>query len=214
MGYYDDYLEHHGIKGQKWGVRRFEKEGGGLTAAGKIRYGDYSDSYKKQKGGASSALKAVGNTVAAKVYGMNKKVYKNSNKTLSSMNAAKEKEFRNKAEQHAKDMIEKEEAKKAYKEEYKKNLKDIKENASLGDKLTYNAATRRRAAKIMTKYNNVSMAEANKQAKKEAWRNTAILVGAYAAVVIGSKAIANKKAQSSYSPISSSTLNKISSFRP
>lgn len=40
MGYYDDYLAHHGIKGQKWGVRRFENENGSLTAEGKKRYGD------------------------------------------------------------------------------------------------------------------------------------------------------------------------------
>lgn len=33
------YLAHHGIKGQKWGVRRFENPDGTLTAAGKLRYG-------------------------------------------------------------------------------------------------------------------------------------------------------------------------------
>lgn len=33
-----DYLYHHGIKGQKWGVRRFQTRDGGLTTAGKIRY--------------------------------------------------------------------------------------------------------------------------------------------------------------------------------
>lgn len=32
-------LYHHGIKGQKWGVRRFENEDGTLTPAGKERYG-------------------------------------------------------------------------------------------------------------------------------------------------------------------------------
>lgn len=34
----EDYLEHFGIKGQKWGVRRFENEDGSLTEAGKERY--------------------------------------------------------------------------------------------------------------------------------------------------------------------------------
>lgn len=33
-----DYLYHHGIKGQKWGVRRFQNHDGGLTAAGRLRY--------------------------------------------------------------------------------------------------------------------------------------------------------------------------------
>lgn len=48
MGYYDDYLEHHGIKGQKWGVRRFENKAGHLTAAGKKRY-DNSDKESSSK---------------------------------------------------------------------------------------------------------------------------------------------------------------------
>lgn len=32
-------LKHHGIKGQKWGVRRFQNEDGSLTEAGRKRYG-------------------------------------------------------------------------------------------------------------------------------------------------------------------------------
>ncbi len=31
------YLAHHGIKGMKWGVRRFQNEDGSLTSAGKRR---------------------------------------------------------------------------------------------------------------------------------------------------------------------------------
>lgn len=32
-----DYLAHHGIKGQKWGIRRFQNEDGSYTAAGRER---------------------------------------------------------------------------------------------------------------------------------------------------------------------------------
>lgn len=34
----NNFLSHYGIKGQKWGVRRYETEGGKLTKAGKTRY--------------------------------------------------------------------------------------------------------------------------------------------------------------------------------
>lgn len=33
----EDYIRHYGIKGMKWGVRRFQNKDGTLTAAGKKR---------------------------------------------------------------------------------------------------------------------------------------------------------------------------------
>lgn len=45
---YSDYLAHHGIKGQKWGVRNYQNEDGTLTAAGKSRYESLSPRQKKQ----------------------------------------------------------------------------------------------------------------------------------------------------------------------
>lgn len=46
-----DELCHHGIKGQKWGIRRFQNEDGSLTPAGEKRYNDqtpHSDKKEKQ----------------------------------------------------------------------------------------------------------------------------------------------------------------------
>lgn len=67
----DDYvIQHSGIKGMKWGVRRYQNKDGSLTDAGKKRYGSEADSkgykdydndaqryYKKSKKGNREDLK-------------------------------------------------------------------------------------------------------------------------------------------------------------
>lgn len=60
----DSFLEHHGIKGQKWGVRRFQNEDGTLTPAGKVRYND--DLTKKDVNKMTDEeLRAANNRIAA-----------------------------------------------------------------------------------------------------------------------------------------------------
>jgi len=46
---YSPELYHHGIKGQKWGVRRFQNEDGTLTPEGKKRYGVETSSFTLTK---------------------------------------------------------------------------------------------------------------------------------------------------------------------
>lgn len=53
--YSEDEFYHHGIKGQKWGVRRYQNTDGSLTVAGKKRYWNkapegYSISHQVKEG--------------------------------------------------------------------------------------------------------------------------------------------------------------------
>lgn len=56
---YSYELYHHGIKGMKWGVRRFQNQNGTLTPAGKKRYADDSGSEKKPSINRLSLLKII-----------------------------------------------------------------------------------------------------------------------------------------------------------
>ena len=64
---YEYELYHWGIKGQKWGVRRFQNKDGSLTAAGKERYSDgEGDNTNKSKN--SSKIKVTHRDVLEKKY--------------------------------------------------------------------------------------------------------------------------------------------------
>ena len=58
---YELYLQHHGVKGMKWGVRRYQNADGSLTPAGKKRQekADFKadlKTYRKADKGVSDAL--------------------------------------------------------------------------------------------------------------------------------------------------------------
>ena len=51
-------LYHHGIKGQKWGVRRFQNKDGSLTPAGRRRYDEPNEGRKSNGGGIKAERKS------------------------------------------------------------------------------------------------------------------------------------------------------------
>lgn len=60
----DSILYHHGIKGQKWGVRRFQNPDGTWTNAGKERYGDSGGEVREAPKVSSDTKKKVAIGVA------------------------------------------------------------------------------------------------------------------------------------------------------
>lgn len=57
---YSDHIEHHGIQGQKWGIRRYQNTDGSLTPEGKKHYQNMSDNMKDTKNRAKKITAASG----------------------------------------------------------------------------------------------------------------------------------------------------------
>lgn len=123
-------LQHYGILGMKWGVRRYQDANGNYTAAGRKRYLD--DKTASLKGDKS-----------------------------------------------------KKEAKLGRKYDLKKTEQEINLNTGIGEKMVYNSATRKLAAKFVVD-KNMPMDEAINKSKKVALRNTALFVAGYSALTLAS----------------------------
>lgn len=163
----DGELYHYGVKGMKWGHRK------------KPELSSIATNVKNTKAAYKDAKKAYGKSFN-KAYAKSHQAYSLS-KTKRAANDKRWEDVYDKATAADKARNEYKTAKKARKDAVKSTYKDLKKKAGFVEKHLYSEGTRKKAAKYIVD-NNMSVAEATKKAKGDAWRNTAAFVAGYGAI--------------------------------
>lgn len=91
---YNNELYHHGVKGQKWGVRRYQNKDGSLTSAGKKR-ARTKDSFNTNH--RPTQLTRRGELVASKPDGVSKRQYNKAKRAAFREGYAYDKTFKSQA---------------------------------------------------------------------------------------------------------------------
>lgn len=167
-------LMHFGVKGMKWGKRKALP-----TSSTYNKVQSTKDAYKAARKTANKKYNAMYNRAANHPIATNftKKGKAKYEKAFDEYYDA-EKNRQNKRDAYKA-------AKAERKAKIKETTKELNKKASFGEKLTYNDATRKKAAKYIVD-NNMSVSEATNRAKGEALRNTAIYVTAVGAYTVAS----------------------------
>lgn len=176
-----DYLAHYGVKGMRWGHRKnlydvnasyYNRRAGKLESKAKRNrlYAGMNRAAAKRGSVFAPAERINADYYSKRAAKLSSKADKN--RAMARMNEAASKQ-RNEQKQ----------AKIQSKQAVKSTYREMQKNATTKEKLLYNNATRKLAAKYVVN-NNMSVSDAKKKANKVAIRNTALIVGAYGATTM------------------------------
>ena len=110
MEYYPSYLVHFGIKGQRWGIRRYQNEDGTWTAEGKKRYLDDLKGLKNIRNKSREEFQQHASKETYSKYMYNKREYENLKDTFKMQNTKKDKRQLKFEEEYIKKGMRKEDA--------------------------------------------------------------------------------------------------------
>lgn len=166
-----DELYHFGVKGMKWGHRKSLPTSSLLNQvdSAKTTYKNAKKAYNKSFNDAYKHR--------AEAYSFSKERRK-----ANDARWAKNYVDANKLDSAKADY---KKAKLERKQKIKNTYKSLNKSASLGEKLTYNNATRKKAAKYVVD-NGMTVEQAKSRANKDAIRNTGAILAAYGTVAVAS----------------------------
>lgn len=171
-----NYLEHHGIKGQQWGVRRFQNDDGSYTPEGKERYGRVS---KSSTGGIRKANGVYDRPDGTKD---TKRLQKDAKKDAEDMARAKayygegagnrRKQIRNRISERMKDPD--------YKAAYEKHLasQDMSKHQKAANRERHVEDTKKKAAEVGRGIKNILLGFGTTSLAAVAIYNAAKMIGA------------------------------------
>ena len=162
-----EYLEHHGIKGMHWGIRRYQNDDGSLTDAGKKHYGRNYDYYKKKEAEAGKEYRDIYTKTAKKYFRKDKMSLRRYNKLSTSEQYGHDSAINNKvwkdkkvakAREKATEAIKKREFAQQYRdidyEKRKEKLKKVAKNGAIALTAAVAAVGAYKINKGMYKSNN------------------------------------------------------------
>lgn len=94
-------LCHHGILGQRWGIRRFQRKDGSLTSSGRKRYANDDSEHKKsrnKKVAIATSITAGATLAAASAYLISKNRKSKAMSVVAEMSAKRGAEIRQNAQ--------------------------------------------------------------------------------------------------------------------